>query len=101
MNIRIIGIDGLGGDEVKRLFSTLTDFDFIKSVGIREFQNIDFTWNEVLNTYDVTVEIKPDRGDVSIHVFDNAIYIFRLCGCRHDEAFIYIDRSAYERLEII
>ena len=97
MNIRIIGIDGLGGHEVNRIFSKLTDFDFIKSVGIREFNN---SCGEVLNIYDVTIEIKPDRDDVSIHVFDNSIYIVE-CGCRHDEAIIYIDRSAYERLEII
>lgn len=97
MNIRFIGIDGLGGHEVKRMFSKLTDFDFIKSVGIREFNN---SCGEVLNIYDVTIEIKPDRDDVSIHIFDNSIYIVE-CGCRHDEAVIYIDRSAYERLEII
>ena len=97
MNIRIIGIDGLGEREVKRIFSTLTDFDFIKTVGIREFNNPCF---ELLNIYDVTIEIKPDRDDVSIHIFDNSIYIVE-CGCRHDEAIIYIDRSAYERVEII
>ena len=99
MNIRIIGIDGLCGDEVNRIFSTLTDVDFIKEVGIREFQDIDFKWDEVLNTYDVTIEIEPDRDDVSIHIFDNSIYIVD-CGCIH-KAIIYIDRSAYERLEII
>ena len=99
MNIRFIGIDGLGGDEVNRIFSTLTDVDFIKEVGIREFQDIDFKWDEVLNTYDVTIEIEPDRDDVSIHIFDDSIYIVD-CGCRH-KAIIYIDRSAYERLEII
>ena len=98
MNIRIIGIDGLGGHEVNRIFSTLTDFDFIKSVGIREFQDIDFTWDEVVNTYDVNIEIEPDRDDVSIHIFDNSIYIVGRC---YREAIIYIDRSAYERLEII
>lgn len=98
MNIRFVGIDGLGGHEVKRLFSTLTDdVDFIKAVGIREFHN---SWGEVLNIYDVTIEIKPDRDDVSIHIFDNSIYIVE-CGCRHDEAIIDINRSAYERLEII
>ena len=97
MNIRFIGIDGLGEHEVNRIFSALTDFDFIKSVGIREFNN---SCGEVLNIYDVTIEIKPDRDDVSIHIFDNSIYIVE-CGCRHDEAIIYIDRSAYERLEII
>ena len=96
MNIRFIGIDGLGGNEVKRIFSKLTDFDFIKSVGIREFNN---SCGEVLNIYDVTIEIKPDRDDVSIHIFDNSIYIVD-CGCRH-KAIIYIDRSAYERLEFI
>ena len=97
MNIRIIGIDGLGEHEVKRLFSTLTDdFDFIKAVGIREFLN---SWDEVTNIYDVTIEIKPDRDDVSIHIFDNSIYIVDH-GCRNP-AIIYIDRSAYERLEII
>ena len=97
MNIRFVGIDGLGEREVKRIFSTLTDFDFIKTVGIREFNNPCF---ELLNIYDVTIEIKPDRDDVSIHIFDNSIYIVE-CGCRHDEAIIYIDRSAYERVEII
>lgn len=43
MNIRIIGnigIDGLDGHEVNQIFSTLKD--------------------------DVTIEIKPDRDDVSI-----------------------------------
>ena len=99
MYIRFLGIDGLGGHEVKRLFSTLTDVDFIKSVGIREFQDIDFTWGEVLNTYDVTIEIEPDRDDVSIYIFDDSIYIVD-CGCRH-KAIIYIDRSAYGKLEII
>ena len=97
MNIRIIGIDGLGGDEVKRLFSTLTDFDFIKSVGIREFLN---SWDEVSNIYDVTIEIEPGRDDVSIHIFDNSFYIVDT-SCKYDEAIIYIDRSSYERLEII
>ena len=98
MNIRIVGIDGLGGHEVKRLFSTLTDdFDFIKAVGIREFLN---SWDEVSNIYDVTIEIKPDRDDVSIHIFDNSIYIVGCVG-GYNEAIIYIDRSAYERLEII
>ena len=97
MNIRIIGIDGLGGHEVNRIFSTLTDFDFIKSVGIRKFHN---SYGEVLNIYDVTIEIKPDRDDVSIHIFDNSIYIVGT-RCEYDEAIIYIDRSAYEKLEII
>ena len=96
MNIRFIGIDGLGGHEVNRIFSTLTDVDFIKEVGIREFNN---SCGDVLNIYDVTIEIEPDRDDVSIHIFDNSIYIVD-CGCRH-KAIIYIDRSAYERLEII
>lgn len=96
MNIRFVGIDGLGGHEVNRIFSKLTDFDFIKEVGIREFNN---SCGEVLNIYDVTIEIKPDRDDVSIHIFDDSIYIVD-CGCRH-KAIIYIDRSAYERLEII
>ena len=96
MNIRFIGIDGLGGNEVNRIFSKLTDYDFIKTVGIREFNN---SCGEVLNIYDVTIEIKPDRDDVSIHIFDNSIYIVD-CGCRH-KAIIYIDRSAYERVEII
>ena len=102
MNIRIIGIDGLGGHEVNRIFSKLTDFDFIKTVGIREFQDIDFTWDEVLNHYDVTIEIEPvyRDDDVSIHIFDNSIYIVDF-SCRHEEAIIYIDRSAYERVEII
>ena len=97
MNIRFIGIDGIGGHEVKRIFSTLTDFDFIKSVGIREFNN---SCGEVLNIYDVTIEIEPDRDNVSIHIFDNSIYIVDF-SCRHEEAIIYIDRSAYERVEII
>ena len=96
MNIRFIGIDGLGRNEVNRIFSTLTDVDFIKEVGIREFNNL---FGNVLNIYDVTIEIEPDRDDVSIHIFDNSIYIVD-CGCRH-KAIIYIDRSAYERLEII
>ena len=100
MNIRFIGIDGLGGHEVNRIFSTLTDVDFIKEVGIREFQDIDFKWDEVLNTYDVTIEIEPDRDDVSIHIFDNSIYIVGCVG-GYNEAIIYIKRSAYERLEII
>ena len=102
MNIRFIGIDGLGGHEVKRIFSTLTDFDFIRSVGIREFNNscFDISTGEVLDVYDVTIEIEPARDNVSIHIFDNSIYIVE-CGCRHEEAIVYIDRSAYERLEII
>ena len=96
MNIRFVGIDGIGGNEVNRIFSTLTDFDFIKSVGIREFDN---SCGEVLNVYDVNIEIEPDRDDVSIHIFDDSIYIVD-CDCRN-EAFIHIDRSAYERVEII
>ena len=100
MNIRIIGIDGISGHEVKQLFSTLKDYEFIKDVEIRQFQDIDFTWNEVLNIYDVTIEIKPDRDDVSIHIFDNSIYIVGV-GRGYREAIIYIDRAAYERLEII
>ena len=96
MNIRFIGIDGLGGNEVKRIFSKLTDFDFIRAVGIREFNN---SCGEVLNIYDVTIEIKPYSDDVSIHIFDNSIYIVDH-GCEH-EAVIYINRSAYERVEII
>ena len=96
MNIRFIGIDGLGGHEVKRIFSALTDFDFIKSVGIREFNN---SCCEVLNIYDVTIEIEPHRDNVSIHIFDDSIYIVD-CDCRQ-QACIYIDRSAYERVEII
>lgn len=97
MNIRFVGIDGLGGHEVNRIFSTLTDFDFIKAVGIREFNN---SCGDVLNIYDVNIEIEPDRDDdVSIHVFDNSIYIVDH-GCEH-QAVIHIDRSAYERLEII
>ena len=96
MNIRFVGIDGLDGYEVNRLFSHLTDnFDFIKEVGIRKF----FQWGEVLDIYDVTIEIKPDRDDVSIHIFDDSIYIVD-CGCRR-KAIIHIGRSAYERLEII
>jgi hypothetical protein len=96
MNIRIIGIDGIGGNEVTRIFSSLTDdFDFIKAVGIREFQFM----GEVSNIYNVTIEIEPDRNDVSIHIFDNSIYITDH-GCKHN-AIIYIDRSAYERVEII
>ena len=97
MNIRFIGIDGISGHEVKLIFSKLTDFDFIKSVGIREFNNPYF---ELLNIYDVTIEIDPVyRDDVSIHIFDNSIYIVD-GGCRQ-QACIYIDRSAYERVEII
>jgi len=96
MNIRFVGIDGLGEHEVNRIFSTLTDFDFIKSVGIREFTNL---CDEVLNIYDVSIEIEPNRDDVSIHIFDNSIYIVDH-GCEH-RAVIYIDRSAYERVEII
>ena len=98
MNIRFIGIDGLGGHEVNRIFSTLTDFDFIKSVGIREFNN---SCGEVLNIYDVTIEIEPNRDDVSIHIFDNSIYIVDSGRDCRNEAFIHIDRSAYERVEII
>ena len=97
MNIRFVGIDGLGGHEVNRIFSKLTDFDFIKSVDIRQFLN---SWSEALDIYDVNIEIKPDRDDVSIHIFDNSIYIVDT-SCKYDEAIIYIDRSAYERLEII
>ena len=97
MNIRFIGIDGLGGHEVNRIFSTLTDFDFIKAVGIREFNN---SCGEVLNIYDVNIEIEPDRDDdVSIFIYDNSIYIVDY-DCRQ-QACIYIDRSAYERVEII
>ena len=98
MNIRFIGIDGLGEHEVNRIFSTLTDFDFIKSVGIREFNN---SCGEVLNIYDVNIEIEPNRDDVSIHIFDNSIYIVDSGRDCRNEAFIHIDRSAYERLEII
>ena len=102
MNIRFIGIDGLGGHEVNRIFSKLTDFDFIKSVGIREFNN---SCGEVLNMYDVTIEIEPvyRDDDVSIHIFDNSIYIVDYgvaYGCEN-KAVIYIRRSAYERVEII
>ena len=96
MNIRIIGIDGLGVHEVKRLFSTLTDFDFINVFDIR-LHNL---WGEVPDICDVTIEIKPDRDDVSIHIFDNSIHIVD-CGYGFDKAMVYIDRSAYERLEII
>ena len=98
MNIRFIGIDGLGGHEVNRIFSTLTDFDFIKQVGIREFNN---SCGEVLNIYDVDIEIEPNRDDVSIHIFDNSIYIVDSGRDCRNEAFIHIDRSAYERLVII
>ena len=98
MNIRFMGIDGLGGHEVNRIFSNLKDFDFIKNVEIIEIRFHD-TWGEVLNFYDVTIEIEPDRDDVSIHIFDNEICIVD-CGCRH-KAYIYIDRSAYEKVEII
>ena len=97
MNIRIIGIDGLGEHEVHRMFSTLTNFDFISEVRIRKFHN---SYGVVLDIYDVTIEIKPDRDDVSIHIFDNSIYIVGCVG-GYNEAIIYIDRSAYERLEII
>lgn len=96
MNIRIIGIDGICEHEVNRIFSTLKDFDFIKDVEIRKVQDI---YSEVLDIYDVTIEIKPDRDDVSVHIFDNSIYIVD-GGGRHP-AIIYIARSAYERLEII
>ena len=97
MNIRFKGIDGIGGNEVIRLFSTLKDdFDFIKEVGIRQFHK---SWCDGVDIYDVTIEIKPDRDDVSIHIFDDSVYIVD-CGCKH-QAKIYIDRSAYERLEII
>ena len=96
MNIRIIGIDGLGEHEVNRTFLPLKDFDFIKSVGIREFNN---SCGEVI--YDVTIDIEPvyRDDDVSIHIFDDSIHIVD-CGCKH-KAYIYIDRSAYERVEII
>ena len=99
MNIRFIGIDGIGRHEVNRIFSKLTEFEFIKSVGIREFNN---SCGEVLNIYDVTIEIGPvyRDDDVSIHIFDNSVYIVDF-SCRHDEAIIYIERSAYERVEII
>ena len=98
MNIRFIGIDGLGEHEVNRIFSTLTDFEFIKSVGIREFNN---SCGEALNIYDVNIEIEPDRDAVSIHIFNNSIYIVDCGGDCRNEAFIHIDRSAYERVEII
>ena len=99
MNIRIIGIDGLGRHEVHQIFSKLTDFDFIKSVGIREFNN---SCGDVLNIYDVTIEIKPDRADhVSIHIFDNSVHFVDCRPWGLDKAIIYIDRSAYEKLEII
>lgn len=94
MNIRFIGIDGIGGHEVNRIFLPLKDFDFIKNVEIRK------VLGEALNIYDVTIEIEPDRNNVSIHIFDDSIYIVE-CGCRYDKVIIYIDRSAYERLEII
>ena len=98
MNIRFVGIDGLGEHEVHRIFSTLTDFDFISEVGIRKFHN---SYGEVLDIYDVTIEIKPDRVDyVSIHIFDNSIHIVD-CGCGFDKAIVYIDRLAYGKLEII
>ena len=97
MNIRFVGIDGLGGHEVMRLFSTLTnDFDFIKEVEIRQFHN---SWSDGLDIYDVTIEIKPDRDDVYIFIYDNSIYIVDYIF--KQQASIYIDRSAYERLEII
>ena len=99
MNIRIIGIDGhgLGGYEVNRTFSKLKNFDFIKDVKIRKISNL----SELLNIYDVTIEIEPDRVDyVSIHIFDNSIHIVDRDG-GFDKALVYIDRSAYERLEII
>ena len=95
MNIRFIGIDGLGEHEVNRTFLPLKDFDFIKSVGIREFNN---SCGEVI--YDVTIETEPVyRDDVSIHIFDNSIYIVDY-ECRQQTC-IYIDRSDYEGLEII
>ena len=99
MNIRFVGIDGLGENEVHRLFSTLTDFDFISEVGIRKFHN---SFGEGLDIYDVTIEIKPDRADhVSIHIFDNSVHFVDCRPWGLDKAIIYIDRSAYERLEII
>ena len=52
-----------------------------------------------MNIYDVNIEIEPHRDNVSIHVFDNSIYI--VDHGREHEAVIYINRSAYERLEII
>lgn len=104
MNIRFIGIDGLGEHEVNRIFLPLKDFDFIKDVNIRKVQDVIFhnSWGEVLDIYDVTIEIEPvyRDDDVSIHIFDNSVYIVDF-SCRHDEAIIYIDRSAYERVEII
>ena len=105
MNIRFVGIDGLGWHEVNRIFSKLKVFEFIKDVKIRKVPDVIFyndrTRCEVLNSYDVTIEIEPDRADyVSIHVFDNSIHIVD-CGYGFDKAIVYIDRSAYERLEII
>ena len=95
MNIRIIGIDGIGGHKVNRIFSTLKDFEFIKTVGIREFNN---PCGDVI--YDVTIEIESVYSDdVSIFIYDNSIYIVDY-DCRQ-QACIYIDRSAYERVEII
>ena len=101
MNIRIIGIDG---HEVNRTFSKLKNFEFIKDVKIRKVQDVYFhnTWGEGLDIYDVTIEINPDSADyVSIHVFDNSIHIVDCRGYGFDKAIVYIDRSAYERLEII
>ena len=99
MNIRFIGINELGRPEVvNRIFPKLTDFDFIKSVSIREYNN---SCGEALRIYDVTIEIKPDRDDVSIHIFNNSFYIVGCGGGCRNEAFIHIDRSSYERLEII
>lgn len=101
MDIRFVGIDGLSGHEVNRIFHTMKDFPFIKNVDIRTFPGVNFhnTWGEVLNIYDVNITIEPGRDAISIHIFDDSVHIVDY-DCKH-EAFIYIDRTAYERLEII
>ena len=96
MNIRFIGIDGSCGYEVDRIFSYLEDFDFIKSVEIRNVQSVIYHGT----IYDVTVEIDPGRYDISVHIYDDVIHIVGYRGGIH-KACINLDRSAYERLEII
>lgn len=94
MIIRFIGIDGLSGNELKQMFSSVKYYDFIKNVKI----GFHHTWDEEVDIYDVNVEIEPDR-DVSVHIFDDFIYITEF-GCR-PKAFIPIGRTDYARLEII
>lgn len=101
MIIRFVGIDGLCGNELKQIFSTVKYYDFIKNVEIRKIPGINLhnTRGEVVNIYDVSIEVNSDRDDVSVHIYDDVIHIVD-CGCRH-EVIINIDRSAYERLEIV